>query len=82
MDYFQLLNELKMMDDREAQSMARYYGMDLSIREIRALRPLLDEVSFHWIFTGVPERFIEKVEKAIEKEKTRMLLEKYLDATK
>ncbi|MFS0575232.1 hypothetical protein AB1K83_06350 [Sporosarcina sp. 179-K 3D1 HS] len=82
MDYFQLLNELKMMDDREAQAMARYYGIDLSVKEIRGLRPLLDEISFHWMFTGVPERFIEKVEKVIGKEKTRRLLEKYLDATK
>lgn len=81
MDYFRLLNELKMMDDREAQSLARYYGIDFSVQEIRSLRPLLDEVSFHWMFTGVPERFIHKVEMAIGQEKTRMLLEKYLDTT-
>ena len=60
MDYVQFLNEVKTRSDAEVKVIARSYGIDLSTSEIRALRPLLDEISFHWIFTGIPEMFINK----------------------
>ena len=50
--------------------------------EIRALRPLLDEISFHWLFTGIPETFINKIRGAIGDKKTEILFKKYLDSTK
>ena len=40
MEYGQLLNEIKMRSDEEVKVIARQYGIDLSISEIRALRPL------------------------------------------
>lgn len=82
MDYAQLLSEFKTSSDDEVKVLARQYGIDLSISEIRALRPLVDEVSFHWIFTGVPEPFIQKVRKAIGNQKTEILFKKYLDTRK
>ncbi|MCZ2259339.1 hypothetical protein [Sporosarcina sp. G11-34] len=82
MDYVQLLNEVKMSDDYEAQQIARSYGVNLSITEIRALRPLLNEISFTWVFTGIPENFIRKVSQAIGAEKAEMLFSMYLDAKK
>lgn len=81
-DYAQLLSEIKMRSDDEVKVIAKQHGIDLSTSEIRALRPLLDEVSFHWLFTGIPESFINKVRKAIGNKKTEILFKKYLDATK
>ncbi len=82
MDYVQLLNEVKMRSDDEVKLIARQYGIDLSTTEIRALRPLLDDISFHWLFTGVPETFISKVRRAIGDKKTEILFQKYLDSSK
>ena len=82
MDYAQLLSEVKMRSDEEVKALARQYGVDLSITEIRALRPLLDDVSFHWLFTGVPESFLNKIRRAIGDKKTDILFQKYLDTTK
>ncbi|MBE1553735.1 hypothetical protein [Sporosarcina limicola] len=81
MDYVQLLNEVKMRSDGEVQTIAWHYGIDLSKKEIGELRPLLNDISFHWIFTGVPESFLDKVKYAIGHEKTAILFQKYLDST-
>lgn len=81
-DYAQLLSDIKMRSDSEVKVIARQYGIDLSTAEIRALRPLLDEISFHWIFTGIPDSFIQKVRRVIGDRKTEILFQKYLDATK
>jgi hypothetical protein len=80
MDYVQLLNELKTSSDYDVKAFASSYGIDLTTSEIRALRPLLDEVSFHWIFTGIPEVFIKKVRIAIGDRKAEQLLKMYFDA--
>ncbi|CAM3121080.1 hypothetical protein FITA111629_04780 [Filibacter tadaridae] len=82
MDYAQLLNEVKLRSDEEVRIIARQYDIDLSLAEIRALRPLLDEISFHWLFTGVPETFISKVRAAIGDSKTELLFNKYINASK
>lgn len=79
MDYMQLLNEIKMKSDHEAKVLADSYGINLSVQEIRALRPLLDEISFHWLFTGVPESFIAKVKSAVGEKKGEELFRQYLD---
>ena len=81
MDYLQLLNEIKTRNDHEVQKIAGSYGINLSITEIRALRPLLNDISFHWILTGIPESFINKVRNAIGDKKTEMLFKMYLDST-
>lgn len=80
MDYVQFLNDVKTRSDSEVQFIANQYGISFSTNEIRALRPLLDDISFHWLFTGVPESFIGKVESAIGKEKTQVLFQQYLDS--
>ena len=74
-----VLNEIKMKSDKEAKLLADAYGIDLSINEIRALRPLLDEISFHWLFTGIPESFIAKVKYAVGDKKGEELFRRYLD---
>jgi len=75
----QILNEIKRKSDEEAKLLADAYGINLSIKEIRALRPLLDEISFHWIFTGIPESFIAKVKRAVGEKKGEELFRQYLD---
>ncbi|AOV07869.1 hypothetical protein [Sporosarcina ureilytica] len=82
MDFVQFLNEVKMSSDREVQSIASSYGVDFSISEIRALRPLLDDISFHWIFTGIPDSFVYKVQQVIGASKTDDLLKMYINATR
>lgn len=82
MDYIQIINELKMSSDSQARKIAASYDIELSTSDIRALRPLLDDISFHWIFTGIPESFMKKVQNAIGYKKTEMLFRMYLDATK
>ncbi|WP_370644715.1 hypothetical protein [Sporosarcina sp. ACRSL] len=79
MDYMQILNEIKKKSDEEAKMLADAYGINLSIKEIRALRPLLDEISFHWLFTGIPESFIKKVKYAVGEKKGEELFRQYLD---
>lgn len=80
MDFFQLLNEVKMNSDSEVKKFARTYGINLTTTEISALRPLLDDISFHWVFTGIPESFMTKVQQAIGYKKADLLYQMYLDA--
>lgn len=71
-----------MSSDRDAQALAASYGVRLSIEEIRALRPLLDDISLHWLFTGVPPEFVEKVKRAVGERKGEELFQYYLDSLK
>lgn len=82
LDFVQFLDVVKNSDDTEVKKIANSHGVDFSISEIRALRPLLDEISFHWIFTGIPESFIGKVRSVLGRRKTDTLLQMYFDATK
>ncbi|PID16799.1 MULTISPECIES: hypothetical protein [unclassified Sporosarcina] len=77
MDLLQLIQEIKQLPDQEAVDYAASYGVELSTKEVRQLRPLLDEVSFTWLFTGIPSAFIEKVTSIIGYEKTMLYLEYY-----
>ncbi|ARJ37403.1 hypothetical protein SporoP8_00055 [Sporosarcina ureae] len=77
MDLLQLIQEIKQLPDQEAVRYAASYGVELSTKEVRQLRPLLDEVSFTWLFTGIPSVFIEKITMIIGYEKTMLYLEHY-----
>ena len=72
-----MIADLKRMSDRELRELALQYGVQLSSGEVRKLRPLLDEVSFSFLFTGVPEPFIRKVEAIIGPERTRRIMDQY-----
>lgn len=73
-----MIADLKRMSDRELRELAAQYGVELSSGEVRKLRPLLDEVSFSFLWTGVPEPFIRKVESIIGPERTRRIMDQYL----
>ncbi|MBB4825737.1 hypothetical protein HNO89_002973 [Sporosarcina luteola] len=79
MEILQFINQLKASSDEEAQRLASSYGIALTLQEIKALRPLLDEISFHWLFSGVPESFIAKVKRAVGEKKGEELFRSYLD---
>jgi len=82
MEYLQFINQVKMSSDAEVKKISASYGIDLSESEIKALRPLLDEISFHWLFTGIPETFMLKVQNIIGFEKTEILFHMYVNASK
>lgn len=63
--------------DKEIIQYARQYDVDLSIEEVRKLRPLVDKASFTWIITGIPKAFLKEVEKIIGKKKLKKLLKLY-----
>ncbi|MDV6377921.1 hypothetical protein ORD22_06550 [Sporosarcina sp. GW1-11] len=77
MDLLQLIQQIKMLSDDEAKRYAADNGVELSVREIQQLRPMLDEISFSWLFTGIPPAFIERVAQIIGYEKTILYLEQY-----
>ncbi|MFC0231721.1 hypothetical protein ACFFIY_10950 [Bhargavaea ullalensis] len=66
------------MPDIELCALAAQYGIRLTTREVRKLRPLLDEVSPAWILTGVPDAFIQKVRDVIGEQRTQELIDRYL----
>ena len=73
---------MKSRSDEEMYRLSRSYGLDFSVKEIQQLRPLLDEISMHWILTGVPETFISKVSRVIGEQRTHQILEDYLNMKK
>lgn len=63
--------------DKEIVQFAKQYDVDLSIEEVRKLRPLVDKASFTWILTGIPKTFLKEVEKVIGKKKLKKLMKIY-----
>lgn len=77
MDVLQIVQEMKKLTDVEAARYAAQHGIQLSIAEVRQLRPLIDEISISWLFTGIPHSFIEKVADIIGYEQTMLYLDYY-----
>lgn len=77
MDLLQLIQEIKQLPDQEATRYAASYGVELSVEQVRRLRPLLDDVSITWLFMGIPPLFVEKVAAIIGPEKTAYYMEQY-----
>lgn len=63
--------------DKEIVKFAKQYDVDLSVEEVRKLRPLVDKASFTWIITGIPKAFLKEVEKIIGKKKLKKLMKIY-----
>ncbi|WP_301107410.1 hypothetical protein [Sporosarcina sp.] len=77
MDLLQLIQEIKQLSDQDAQNYAANNGVQLSVKQIQQLRPLLDEVSLSWLFTGIPTAFLEKVSAIIGYEEMMLYMEQY-----
>jgi len=80
-DFLNLLNDIQTKSEEEVQQLAAFYGIHLTISEIIQLRPLLQEVSIHWYFTGIPSSFLLKIERILGKAKTKEFLAMYEAAT-
>lgn len=74
LSFGKLIAEAKRKSDEEFQQIAQFYGVRLSIHEIQQLRPMLDDISIQWYFTGIPQSFIQRMERTVGKEKTKQLL--------
>ncbi|MFC4411104.1 hypothetical protein ACFOZY_11810 [Chungangia koreensis] len=75
MDILQLINEIRQKSDSEVEKLAKANGIPLSKSEIKKLRPLLEEFSFHWLIIGVPKSIIERIEKILGKEKANRIFD-------
>ncbi|HWK22378.1 MAG TPA: endonuclease IV [Ureibacillus sp.] len=64
--------------DKEIVKFSREYGIDLTIEEVKRLRPLSERASITWLFTGIPNSFLKEVESIIGRKKLKKLLQ-YLE---
>jgi len=65
--------------DKEIVKFSREYGIDLTLEEVQRLRPLSEQASITWLFTGIPNSFLRDVESIIGKKKLKRLL-RYLES--
>lgn len=75
MELIKLISEVRQMSDSEAKKFAKTYGVSLSEKEIRRLRPLLDQFSFHWLLMGVPASIMQQVEQILGYERTYKIID-------
>lgn len=80
MDFLNLLNDIQQKNDQEVQQLADSYGVFLTTDEISLLRPLVNDISIHWYFTGIPTSFLHKVEQIVGSDKMQELLNMYYAA--
>lgn len=62
MSIIELWESLLTKSDQEIRKMARQYGVDLTIEEIRKLRPLAEKANFTWLVTGIPNSVLKQAE--------------------
>ncbi|RHW38549.1 endonuclease IV [Lysinibacillus yapensis] len=74
MKQMEFIEQFLTKSDKEIAKFSREYGVDLTIEEIRQLRPLSERASVTWLFTGIPNSFLKEVEEIIGKKKLKKLL--------
>lgn len=77
MDLLEFIQNLKSKSDDELAEMSKVLPVSLSKNEIKGLRPLLEKVSIHWAFTGIPSSFKKEIAKVIGKPKAKTLFNFY-----
>jgi len=70
----QFLNMLKAMSDEDLVEMARQEGLELTTREVRKLRPYLNQFSFSWLFFGIPNDISQEIERILGRKRSRQLM--------
>lgn len=60
--------------DKEIIKFARDYGVELSVQEIRSLRPIAQSASVSWLFTGIPNQVLKEAAQIIGEKKLKKLL--------
>ena len=77
MKQLELIEAFLSMSDKEIVNYAKQYDVNLSVQEVRSLRPLVDRANITWIITGIPNSFLRDVEKIIGRKKLKKLLQYY-----
>lgn len=75
MKQIEIIEAFLSKSDREIVKFARQYDVDLTLEEVRKLRPLTQNASITWIVTGIPKHVLKDVEKIIGRRKLKKLLD-------
>ncbi|MFY3793074.1 hypothetical protein ACOQFO_15475 [Ureibacillus sp. MALMAid1270] len=51
--------------DKEVIKIASYYGVELTIDEVRQLRPLAESANITWLVTGIPKSVLKECERIL-----------------
>lgn len=78
MKQMEFIEQFLTKSDKEIVRFSRDYGVDLTLEEVRQLRPLSNRANITWLFTGIPQSFLQEVEAIIGRKKLKKLL-KYLE---
>lgn len=73
MDLIEFVQIVKNKSDKEIANMTKELPVELTKNEIKELRPILDQASFHWVFTGIPSSVKKEIAKVIGKSKAKTL---------
>lgn len=71
----EILEQFLTKSDREIQDFAYSYGVKLSIEEIQRLRPIAENASVTWLFTGIPPYVLQDIENIIGRKKLKKLMQ-------
>ena len=74
MKQVEILEAFLNKSDKEIIHFARDYGVELSIQEVRSLRPIAQNASVTWLFTGIPNQVLKEIEQIIGRKKLKKLL--------
>lgn len=69
MNILELWESLLTKSDKEIRKLAKQYGVDLTIDEIRQLRPLAQRANFTWLVSGIPEDVLMQAERILGSKK-------------
>ncbi len=73
MDLIEFVQIVKNKSDHEIAKMTKDLPVELTKNEIKDLRPILDQASFHWVFTGLPSSVKKEIAAVIGKSKAKTL---------
>ncbi|WP_052126056.1 DUF2624 family protein [Ureibacillus massiliensis] len=79
MGAIELWESLLTKSDKEIIKMAKEYGVELTVDEVRQLRPLAEKANITWLLTGIPEHVLKKAESILGKKKYKQY-KKMLDS--
>ena len=70
----QFIKMLKVMSDKEIVAVAKEEGFEITEREVRKLRPYLNQFSFSWLFFGIPNDVAQELERILGRKRSRQLI--------
>lgn len=70
----QFIKMLKVMSDKEIVALAKEEGFEITEREVRKLRPYLNQFSFSWLFFGIPNDVAQELERVLGRKRSRQLI--------